>query len=123
MLLLEDVTQASKVFQLILWYSFQSYVVSPKIKFNSTCIIICELFCNFISAAKLREHDLYLLDHAILAEMLEKYEIPQDFTDYRVYMGSSGAKLLPRRRISNLCSYKLVSSVTECFSDFPAVSA
>ena len=79
MLLLEDVTQASKVFQLMLWYSFQSYVVSSKIKWNSTCIIICELYCNIISAAKLRGHDLYLLDHAILVEMLEMFEILRDF--------------------------------------------
>jgi len=31
-----------------------------------TCIIICELFCNIISAANLRVCDVYLLNHAIL---------------------------------------------------------
>jgi len=31
-----------------------------------TCIIICELFCNIISATNLWVCDVYLLNHVIL---------------------------------------------------------
>ena len=66
MLLSEDVTYASNVFRtyiIIIIWKLCCFLIDLEIQ---TCIIIYELFCNIISAANLRECDVYLLNHAIL---------------------------------------------------------
>jgi len=66
MLLSEDVTYASNVFGtyvIVIICKLRCSLIDLEIQ---TCTIICELFCNIISAANLRVCDVYLLNHAIL---------------------------------------------------------
>ena len=66
MLLSEDVTYASNVFEtyvIVIIWKLCCFLIDLEIQ---TCIIICELFYNIISAANLHVFDVYLLNHAIL---------------------------------------------------------
>ena len=54
MLLSDDVTYASNIFETYINVITESYVVFPLIGFETqTCTIICEPICNIISAATL----------------------------------------------------------------------
>ena len=66
MLLSEDVTYVSNVFEtyvIVNIWKLYCFLIDLEIQ---TCIIICEHFCYIISAASLYVFDVYLLNHAIL---------------------------------------------------------